>query len=497
MIAAVVLNPRIAVAVQTLFWALCSAAFASVFLANALRTARNRGLIGRLRARLAWRLADAGWLRPAAAAALAAGGGGLSTYERRRRRLLWPAPIMACVMLAFGLQCGGGSGSNAPMLMLAPGNALFASDQDLGPGKNGYGYAEVGTFFFQQDQVGSTSLVTDDGGKVVANTIYKPYGEVYQDGSEGRDIYRRKFNGNEWDRDGGMYYFNARYYDPGLGSFLQADDLLFGTEGDHAATLNRYAFSVNNPVTFSDPGGNFVPFGIMLIGLARMMTTVAGAFGSAMGSAGSTLSAGIASAWAAAPTMASVWSGLSTVLWSYTFQYAAIYGGLYAYEASQKGEAFDAGKFFTAAALGAVGGAVAGGVLGAVKFAGTLASLRAASGLSGTVASTIWKAASYAATGLSWIASGAAGTCISSALTQLALNGYVDTGKLANSTLYFGAIGGFGFGLAAAAGSRYGSYIIANIMKRLPEIGGAVLVTAGVGGSIGVVTHLTLQESTR
>jgi hypothetical protein len=44
----------------------------------------------------------------------------------------------------------------------------------------------------------------------------------------------------------------ARYYDPRLGTFIEADPL---TPGLGARYLNRYAYALNNPLTYVDPSG--------------------------------------------------------------------------------------------------------------------------------------------------------------------------------------------------------------------------------------------------
>ena len=44
-----------------------------------------------------------------------------------------------------------------------------------------------------------------------------------------------------------LYYYNARYYDPDLGRFIQADSVLDG--------LNRYSYCHNNPINGTDPTG--------------------------------------------------------------------------------------------------------------------------------------------------------------------------------------------------------------------------------------------------
>lgn len=53
-------------------------------------------------------------------------------------------------------------------------------------------------------------------------------------------------------------YYNARYYDPSLGRFLQADTYLDG--------MNRYTYCGNNPIMYNDPTGHIadwvIGFGI-------------------------------------------------------------------------------------------------------------------------------------------------------------------------------------------------------------------------------------------
>jgi RHS repeat-associated protein len=46
----------------------------------------------------------------------------------------------------------------------------------------------------------------------------------------------------------GLYYYRARWYDPALGRFVQAD--LVGSGG-------RYAYVSNNPMRYSDPSGHW------------------------------------------------------------------------------------------------------------------------------------------------------------------------------------------------------------------------------------------------
>jgi RHS repeat-associated protein len=54
----------------------------------------------------------------------------------------------------------------------------------------------------------------------------------------------------------GLYYFNARYYDPELGSFLSPDTLVPDPTNLH--DYNRYMFVRGNPMMYNDPTGHCI-----------------------------------------------------------------------------------------------------------------------------------------------------------------------------------------------------------------------------------------------
>jgi len=65
-----------------------------------------------------------------------------------------------------------------------------------------------------------------------------------------------KFTGAELDSESGLYHMGARYYSPGLGRFVQPDPLYITyLRLNDPQQLNLYAYSRNNPTTFSDPTG--------------------------------------------------------------------------------------------------------------------------------------------------------------------------------------------------------------------------------------------------
>ncbi|HEX3047112.1 MAG TPA: polymorphic toxin-type HINT domain-containing protein, partial [Bacillota bacterium] len=99
--------------------------------------------------------------------------------------------------------------------------------------------------YYHGDHLGSTRLVTDASGVVVASYKFKPYGEreAYS-GSFSTDY---QFTGKPGIDEVGLSYFGARFYDPETGRFLSVDP---GRQG-----LNWYAYCANNPLKYVDPNG--------------------------------------------------------------------------------------------------------------------------------------------------------------------------------------------------------------------------------------------------
>jgi RHS repeat-associated protein len=83
--------------------------------------------------------------------------------------------------------------------------------------------------------------------------LYKPWGEPrYASGSLPTDY---TFTGQySHVSDFGLLFFVARWYDPALGRFAQADTIVPGAGSPMA--LDRYAYTLNNPVRYNDPSGH-------------------------------------------------------------------------------------------------------------------------------------------------------------------------------------------------------------------------------------------------
>ena len=108
----------------------------------------------------------------------------------------------------------------------------------------------------------STALTLDEGAGKVAELRYSAWGETrYTDGSTPT---QRRYTG-QLEAEAGLYFYQARWYDPGLGRFAQADSIIpLASQGVQA--WDRYAYVNNNPVIFTDPSGHIAWFATAAIG---------------------------------------------------------------------------------------------------------------------------------------------------------------------------------------------------------------------------------------
>lgn len=99
--------------------------------------------------------------------------------------------------------------------------------------------------FYTQNHVGSTVMLTDRSGDKVQKMAYRPFGNTwFEESSVSVD---RLYTNQIYDRETGLYYYNARYFDPVAGSFISPDPAMEGT--------NHYAYVRGNPINFTDPSG--------------------------------------------------------------------------------------------------------------------------------------------------------------------------------------------------------------------------------------------------
>jgi RHS repeat-associated protein len=108
--------------------------------------------------------------------------------------------------------------------------------------------------FLLGDHLGSTSLTTDAAGTIVSEIRYKAWGTVRY-ATEGVPTKYQYTGQYSYESEFGLYFYNARWYDPVLSRFAQADSIIpEQTQGVQA--WDRYAYTNNNPVRHTDPTGH-------------------------------------------------------------------------------------------------------------------------------------------------------------------------------------------------------------------------------------------------
>ncbi len=107
-------------------------------------------------------------------------------------------------------------------------------------------------YFYHPDHLGSTTLITDSSGNVVENTYYSPYGELLSGGSADVKLYTGQMKDNVLCQ----YYYGKRYFSPCNAQFTQPDTLIQRIYNPQS--LNRYAYTLNNPYRYTDSTGNYI-----------------------------------------------------------------------------------------------------------------------------------------------------------------------------------------------------------------------------------------------
>jgi RHS repeat-associated protein len=103
------------------------------------------------------------------------------------------------------------------------------------------------------DHLGSTAVTANETGVRIAELRYKPWGENRY--TFGATPTQRRFTDQVLDSvTGGLYFYNARYYDPTLARFTQADTIV--PEPGNPQSLNRYSYVGNQPTVSIDPSGH-------------------------------------------------------------------------------------------------------------------------------------------------------------------------------------------------------------------------------------------------
>ena len=100
--------------------------------------------------------------------------------------------------------------------------------------------------YYHADGLGCVVAITDQNKRVVQSYEYGSFGMLKPSLKSANNY---TYTGREWDKETGLYYYRARYYDPMEGRFISKDPIEFG------GGINQYAYVENNPMNWTDPSG--------------------------------------------------------------------------------------------------------------------------------------------------------------------------------------------------------------------------------------------------
>ena len=121
--------------------------------------------------------------------------------------------------------------------------------------------------YLHHDHQGSIMAITDESADVKERYRYDPFGKQHkaQDVNAATLSYvpvlsrlettERGYTGHEMLNGVDIIHMNGRIYDANLGRFMQADAYIQAPK--NMQNMNRYAYVLNNPMSYTDPSGHF------------------------------------------------------------------------------------------------------------------------------------------------------------------------------------------------------------------------------------------------
>ena len=123
-------------------------------------------------------------------------------------------------------------------------------------------------YYFIKNLQGDVIAIVDKDAKTVARYSYDAWGAVtsavtYTELTNGVDIATInpfRYRGYYYDEEIDLYYLQSRYYDAGVGRFINCDAVDCLINGETANKLNEFAYCENDPVDNDDPNGMWIQY---------------------------------------------------------------------------------------------------------------------------------------------------------------------------------------------------------------------------------------------
>ena len=116
-----------------------------------------------------------------------------------------------------------------------------------------YGSDHTDYLLYHKDIQGSTTSLVKEDGSADATYRYTDFGETTINGDNKAEN-EVCYTGGIYDQSTGLYYLNARYYNPEDGRFVTEDT--YRGEINEPETQNLYVYCADNPVNYVDPSGH-------------------------------------------------------------------------------------------------------------------------------------------------------------------------------------------------------------------------------------------------
>ncbi|MGB4270654.1 MAG: RHS repeat-associated core domain-containing protein, partial [Spirochaetota bacterium] len=209
-------------------------------------------------------------------------------YDTKGMRIIKEGPYGKSIYVDTGYVESAGAGATTPTIAS---NHIFVGNTRVASIVKHKDETQPATYYYATDHLGSSSVLTTNNGTYYERIEYLPYGETWVEDSAQSSGYSTpyKFTGKELDKETGLYYFGARYYDARISRWISADPALqegkyfpkpgdYDTEHDfywyleqdgskklpglggvfNAVNIDVYHYANKNPVRFIDQKGEDV-----------------------------------------------------------------------------------------------------------------------------------------------------------------------------------------------------------------------------------------------